>query len=41
MKQGDVVTFSNGTVSNLTIVDQAGVQLNVDNVIIQGQTILK
>lgn len=41
MKQGDVVTFRNGTVSQLTIYDQAGVQLIVDDVIIQGQTILK
>ena len=41
MKQGDRVTFRNGTVSHLTIYDQAGVQLIVEDVIIQGQTILK
>lgn len=41
MKQGETITLQNGAVNDITIHDQSGVHLIVNNVKIQNQTILK
>ena len=40
MSNGDALTLTNGSVTNLTVIDKAGVLLTIENVLVQSSTSL-